>query len=75
VVNKFSFIPGRFNPREIAPGTHWIGISMGPRADLDYMEEWKLLLNLDSNCDSVVQPIVGLYTEYAIPALIKTTVR
>jgi hypothetical protein len=26
---------GRFNPREKAPGTHWIGGSVGPRAVLD----------------------------------------
>jgi hypothetical protein len=27
--------PGRFTPRERAPGTHWIGGWVGPRADLD----------------------------------------
>jgi hypothetical protein len=27
--------PGRFTPRERAPGTHWIGSWMGPRAALD----------------------------------------
>jgi hypothetical protein len=26
---------GRFTPREIAPGTHWIGGWVGPRAGLD----------------------------------------
>jgi hypothetical protein len=27
--------PGRFNPRKRAPGTHWKGGWMGPRAGLD----------------------------------------
>jgi hypothetical protein len=27
--------PGRFTPRERAPGTHWIGGWVGPRAVLD----------------------------------------
>jgi len=27
--------PSRFNPRERTPGTHWIGVWMGPRAVLD----------------------------------------
>jgi hypothetical protein len=30
-----SFTPGRFAPRERAPGTHWIGGWVGPRAGLD----------------------------------------
>jgi hypothetical protein len=31
--------PGRFTPRERAPGTHWIGGWVGPRASLDNMNE------------------------------------
>jgi hypothetical protein len=27
--------PGRFTPRERAPGTHWIGVWVGSRAVLD----------------------------------------
>jgi hypothetical protein len=27
--------PGRFIPKEIATGIHWIGRWVGPRADLD----------------------------------------
>jgi hypothetical protein len=34
---------GRFTPGEKAPGTHWIGGWVGPRAGLDYMEKWKIL--------------------------------
>jgi hypothetical protein len=30
--------PDRFTPGERAPGTHWIGSWVGPRAGLDEME-------------------------------------
>jgi hypothetical protein len=30
--------PGRFTPRETAPGNHWIGGRVGPRAVLDAMK-------------------------------------
>jgi hypothetical protein len=30
---------GRFTPGERAPGTHWIGAWVGPRAGLDNMEK------------------------------------
>jgi hypothetical protein len=33
--------PGRFTPREKAPGTHWIGGCVGPRAVLDIGGEEK----------------------------------
>jgi hypothetical protein len=32
---------GRFTAGERAPGTHWIGGWVGPRAGLDDMEKWK----------------------------------
>jgi hypothetical protein len=35
---------GRFTPRERAPGTHWIGGWVGPRAGLDYEEKTKFLI-------------------------------
>jgi hypothetical protein len=35
--------PGCFTPRERAPGTHWIGGRVGPRAGLDDVEEIKFL--------------------------------
>jgi hypothetical protein len=35
--------PGRFTPGERAPGTHWIGGWVAPRAGLDDMEKWKFL--------------------------------
>jgi hypothetical protein len=31
--------PGRFTPGETAPGTHWIGGWVGPRAGLDRVEQ------------------------------------
>jgi hypothetical protein len=33
--------PGRFTPRERAPGTHWIGGWVDPRAGLDKVEKRK----------------------------------
>jgi hypothetical protein len=36
--------PGRFTPRERAPGTHWIGGWVGPRAGLDDVEKRKFLI-------------------------------
>jgi hypothetical protein len=35
--------PGRFTPWERAPGTHWIGGWVGPRAGLDDVEKRKFL--------------------------------
>jgi hypothetical protein len=34
--------PGRFTPRETAPGAHWIGGFVGPRAVLDAMVKGKI---------------------------------
>jgi hypothetical protein len=35
--------PGSFTPRELAPGTHSIGVCVGPRASLDVVEKRKSL--------------------------------
>jgi hypothetical protein len=35
--------PGYFTPEERAPGTHWIGGCVDPRADLDNVEKRKFL--------------------------------
>jgi hypothetical protein len=35
--------PGRFTLEEKAPGTHWIGDWVGPRADLNDVERRELL--------------------------------
>jgi hypothetical protein len=34
--------PGRFTPRERAPGSHWIGGCVGPRAVLDAVVKRKI---------------------------------
>jgi hypothetical protein len=34
--------PGHFTPKERAPGTHWIGSLVGPRASLDAMVRRKI---------------------------------
>jgi hypothetical protein len=36
-------MPRPLNPRERAPGTHWIGSWVDPRVGLDDMENWKFL--------------------------------
>jgi hypothetical protein len=34
--------PGRFTPRERAPGTYWIGGWVGPKVVLDAVVKWKI---------------------------------
>jgi hypothetical protein len=50
--------PGRFTPEERAPGTHWIGGWVDPRARLDAVEKRKFLTLLGS-----VQPVESRYTD------------
>jgi hypothetical protein len=55
--------PGRFTPAQRAPGTHWIGGWVCPRAGLDDMTKKKILPHQDSNSKrSVVQPVVSRYS-------------
>jgi hypothetical protein len=63
--------PSSFTTREKAPGTHWIGGWVGPRAGLDDMDKRKFLTlpRLELR-PLVVQPVARRYTDYAIPALI-----
>jgi hypothetical protein len=49
--------PGRFIPRERAPGTHWRGGWMGPRAVLDAVVKRKI----PSPRTPIVQPVVLLW--------------
>jgi hypothetical protein len=55
--------PGRFAPREGAPGTHWIGRWVSPRAVLDTVVKRKIPSPLrESNTrTSIVQPVTQLY--------------
>jgi hypothetical protein len=57
---------GSFNPRGRAPGTHWIGGWVVPRAGLDDVEK-SLDPTRDSNSDpSVVQTVSSPYNEYPV---------
>jgi hypothetical protein len=51
---------------EIAPGTHWIGSWVGPRAGLDDVEIRKVLL-LQEIEPPVNQPVARSYIGLAIP--------
>jgi hypothetical protein len=44
--------PSRFTPRERAPGTHWLGYWVGPRAGLDVVMRKIHSLCWDSNPSS-----------------------
>jgi hypothetical protein len=55
---------GSFTPRERAPGNHWIGGCVGPRAVLDVVVKRKFSIpRLESNPGApIVQPVVQRYT-------------
>jgi hypothetical protein len=59
--------PGRFTPREKAPGTHWIGDWVDPRAGLDDMDP----TGTRTPTPWSSSPVASHYTDYAIPAPIK----
>jgi hypothetical protein len=59
---------GRFTQGEEAPGTHWIGGWMDPRAGLDDEERRKYYFYRNSNSDpSTVQPVASRYTDCTLP--------
>jgi hypothetical protein len=62
--------PCRFSPGERAPGAHFIGSWVDPRAGLDDMEKWKFftLPGLELPLPLVVQPVASRYTDWAITA-------
>jgi hypothetical protein len=60
-----SFSPGNFTPREGAPGTHWKGGWVGPRAGLHAVLKSFALVG---NGTSAVQPVGRPYTDWAISA-------
>jgi hypothetical protein len=64
--------PGK-EPREGAPGTHWIGVWVGLRAVLDAMVKRKIPSpRRESNPRTpIVQPVAQRYTDWAITALTK----
>jgi hypothetical protein len=57
--------PGLFTPRERAPGTHWIGGLVGPRAVLDAVVKTKIPnTRRESNPrTSIIQPVAQRYTD------------
>jgi hypothetical protein len=63
--------PGRFTPRERAPGAHWIGGCVGPRAVLDAVVKREIPSpRRESNPrTTIVQPVAQRYTDWAITAL------
>jgi hypothetical protein len=62
--------PGRFTPRERAPGTHCIGDWVGARAVLDAVVKRKTPSpRRESNPSTpIVQPVAQRYTDWAITA-------
>jgi hypothetical protein len=67
---------GRFIPRKRAPGTHWIGGWVGPRAVLDAVVNRKIPSpSRKSNPRTpIVQPVAQHYTDWAITAILGSKV-
>jgi hypothetical protein len=65
-----SFTPRPLYPWNRAPGTHWIGGWVGPRASLDDVEKKKFIefIGTRTPTPSVVRPVASRYTDYVIPA-------
>jgi hypothetical protein len=57
--------PGRSSPREIAPGTHWTGGSVGPRIGMNGMEGRKIIFPNPPSSN----PLACRITDCSIPAL------
>jgi hypothetical protein len=64
-------LPGLLTPRERAPGSHWIGGWVGPRAVLDAVVKRKIPSpRRESNSrNPIVQPVAQRYTDCAITVL------
>jgi hypothetical protein len=67
--------PGRFTPRETAPGTHWIGGWVGPRTVLDTEMKRKIpsLCRESNPSTQVVQPVAQRYTDSAVTQSVAIT--
>jgi hypothetical protein len=55
---------GRFTLRERAPGTHWIGDWVGPRAGLDTVKQ-KYLVSAGTRT-TAVQTVARRYTDFLL---------
>jgi hypothetical protein len=62
-----SFIPRPLYPRERAPGNHWIGGWVGPRAVLNTAMVKRTIPSQEST--PIVHTVAQRYTDWAIPAL------
>jgi hypothetical protein len=60
--------PGRFTPKERAPGTHWIGGFVGTRTVLDAVVKREIPSpRRESNpVTPIVQPVAQRYTDSAV---------
>jgi hypothetical protein len=58
-----SFTPCRFTPGERAPGIHWIGGWVGPRAGLDAVENGRILYYTTGNRTRAVHLGARRYTD------------
>jgi hypothetical protein len=54
--------PGRFTPRERAPGTHSIEVWVGPRASLDAVVKREIPTHSQDLNPPIIQPIAQRYT-------------
>jgi hypothetical protein len=74
VVSGQLHAPATLPPRERGPGTHWIGVWVGPRAVLDAVVKRKIHSpRRESNPRTpIVQPVAQRYTDWAITALYNT---
>jgi hypothetical protein len=62
--------PGRFTPRERAPGTNWIGGWVSPRAVLDAVKRKIPSLRRESKLRTpIVHPVAQRYTDWVVTAL------
>jgi hypothetical protein len=68
--------PGRFIPRERAPGTHWIGGWVGPRAVPDAVEKRKIPRRRrePDPRTPMVQPVAQRYTDWPTTACFRVHV-
>jgi hypothetical protein len=55
--------PSRFTSRERAPGTHWIGSWVGPRAGLDAVVKRKTPSPCQDSNPPIIQPAAQRYTD------------
>jgi hypothetical protein len=63
--------PASLPPRERAPGTHWIGGWVGPKAVMDAVMKGKIPSSRweSNSVTPIVQPVAQRYTDWAITAL------